>query len=280
MQHKGWIALDIDGTVTHDIHAIPSNVVRYLHSLVLQGWGLIFITGRTFSFAHSSLKSCDFPYFLAVQNGADILAMPAVKLLSRTYLEPDVIVHLENAYRGRAEDFIVYAGYEKGDFCYYRPSRFSPLFLEYLEKVKALAPEPWQAVTQFNFDPKLRFPLVKCFGTKEEMQEIFALLNPLASMHVTLIQDRVGENLYLNLVTAPFATKGHALERILEGSRGSCPLIVAGDDLNDSTMLQLADISIVMETAPHEMLQEADIIAPSAEKEGIIDALEEALRSL
>ncbi len=276
IQHKGWIALDIDGTITDQLHHVPPEICSYLKSLHDKGWQLIFITGRTFSFGYSVLHVLDFPYFLAVQNGADILLMPEQSLISRCYLPGDMVSSLEKIYTNQQEDFIVYAGFEKGDFCYYRPSRFSKELMEHLEKIKAFSPEPWRAVESFEFAKHDAFPLIKCLGTESMMQSINQALHAVRGVCATMIRDPLAEGVYLNLVTDEKATKGNALQRAIEkiGKKGL--VIAAGDDRNDISMLKRADVRIVMETAPIEMHADATILAKSATQFGIISALEEA----
>lgn len=276
-EHKGWIALDIDGTITDQLHHVPAEVCLYLRSLYEEGWQLIFITGRTFSFGFSVLQVLDFPFFLAVQNGADILWMPEQKLVSRSYLPGSTILSLEKIYTGQEEDFIIYAGYQHGDFCYYRPSRFSSELLTHLEKIKALSPEPWRAVDTFDFAQEEAFPLIKCLGDEALMSRINARLKGMGGISSSLIRDPLAEGVYLNLVTDGQADKGKALQRAIAqfGKRGK--VIAAGDDRNDITMLKTADFSIVMQTAPAEMLEGADLIGKPATQMGIIEALKEAI---
>lgn len=279
MGHKGWIALDIDGTITDHPSHVPKPVCDYLHSLVDKGWQIIFITGRPLSFGISALGVFDFPFFLAVQNGADLLYMPERRLLARHYLSGTIIQVLDKIYTEHSEDFIVYSGYERGDFCYYRPERFSAELKEHLKKIQTLSPEPWQALE--SFDPLIQeqFPLIKCLGSEALMEGICEQLKETQQIAVSLIRDPLGEEIYLNLITEARATKGAALMHMIDhfGKRG--PIIVAGDDRNDISMLRCADIGIVMETAPQEMHEEGDIIAPPAQAMGIIEALEEAVRN-
>jgi hypothetical protein len=275
---KGWIALDIDGTITDDIHTVPEPVSAYLASLASDGWGIIFITGRMFHFAHNTLKTLTFPYYLALQNGADILRMPDQKLLLRNYLKIDTVLHLlEAIYREEEEDYLIYAGYERGDFCYWRPSRFSGEMRAFLQRLQKLTPQPWQAVEHFTFDANASFPLIKCLGSKEAMEKIEAKLLSHQGIATTLIKEPSKENLYLILITDHRATKGRALEQILKGQPRGELIIAAGDDLNDLSMLQIADVSIAMASSPPRLMQEADIIASHASERGIIEALKKAI---
>lgn len=277
-KHTGWIALDIDGTITDETHHAPKEVVQFLHSLQEKGWEIVFITGRTFSFGYSVVKEFDFPYYLAVQNGADILRMPEKELIARHYLDDKVIPVLNEAYRGEKEDFLVYAGFERGDFCYFRPQRFSAPLTEHLKKIMALSPEPWEAVKDFDFGKGISFPLAKCLGSKEAMQRINSTLQAFPEVSATMIRDPLGIDIYLNLVTAKMATKGNALLVIKQLIGEGGITIAAGDDLNDISMLQNADIKIVMDSAPSEMHSLATILASHGEQHGIIEALTRATK--
>lgn len=279
-KHIGWIALDIDGTITDETHHAPPEVVEFLHSLEKKGWELVFITGRTFSFGYSVVKNFDFHYYLAVQNGADILYMPSKDLVARHYLNDQVIPILQEAYRGEKEDFLLYAGYDHGDFCYYRPNHFSPKLKEHLKKLMALSPEPWKPVENFDFEHGLSFPLAKCLGTKEAMQRINKALLNLPNISATMIRDPMGEDIYLNLVTAKEATKGEALHVVRNTLGDGGAVIAAGDDLNDISMLEVADVKIVMASAPSEMHPMATILAEHGKEHGIIEALKKAIKCL
>lgn len=275
-KHIGWIALDIDGTITDESHHAPPKVIEFLHSLEKKGWELVFITGRTFSFGYRVVKEFDFHYYLAVQNGADILYMPHKDLVARHYLNDKIIPILEDAYRGEKEDFLLYAGYEGGDFCYYRPERYSSKMTKHLQKIMSLSPEPWKAVTNFDFERGLSFPLIKCLGTRESMVRINGILQKHPQISATMIRDPLGEDIYLILVTAKEATKGNALRIVQDVLGDGGPIIAAGDDLNDISMLEAADIKIVMSSAPPEMHSMATILAEHGEEHGIIDALRKA----
>jgi hydroxymethylpyrimidine pyrophosphatase-like HAD family hydrolase len=93
-----------------------------------------------------------------------------------------------------------------------------------------------------------------------------------------MIRDPLDEAIYLNLVTHPEATKGKALERMIAqtGKRGR--VIAAGDDLNDVSMIQVADVGIVMKNAPLQMHPLATILAEPAASQGIIAGLTQAIQ--
>lgn len=268
----GWIALDIDGTITSHRHFVPPKTVAYLALLAERGWKLLFVTGRIYSYSAPLFNSFSFPYYFAVQNGADLFAMPGTKLICRNYLSASCLPLVEELCRTLQYDYILYGGYEQGDFCYYRPARYTERFLEYLRILEGLSKEPWRAVENFVFAANEEFSLIKCFGSQEEMEQLSLRLAPYEEKFVgTMLKDPIGENLYLMLITHPSATKGGILRQVAAFAPG--PTIGAGDDLNDLSLLQAADVAIAMEGAPVALLAAADIVAPSAGKEGIVTVL-------
>lgn len=273
---KGFICLDIDGTITADPFHISEEVIACFEALHEKGWEFLFCTGRPFTFAHKLFSTLSFPFHLSLQNGADLLKMPEKKSLSKEHLSIDILPKLDQIYKEMEEDYLIYAGPEKGDFCYYRPHRFSLQILEHLEVVRSIVSEPWQALEEFSFSEKEAFPLIKALGKKEEMENLNAKLQHFPEVQSTCIKDPLGDgSTYLTLITAKKATKGEILRKLRNLFPGAF-LIAAGDDFNDTTMLQEADFSIVMNTAPKEMFPLANLIAESAKDFGIIKALEQA----
>ena len=172
------------------------------------------------------------------------------------------------------EDFLVYAGFEKGDFCYYRPHRYSPKMLEHLEVVKSVVSEPWQAMEEFSFAKDDSFPLIKSFGSKEQMELLSQKLLSFEEVHSTYIGDPLSHGkTYLNLITSKRATKGEVVKKMRAFFPKGTHFIAAGDDRNDILMLEEADFAIVMKTAPESMHFLADLMAEPAEDFGIIEAL-------
>ncbi len=271
---KGTIALDIDGTITNREHLIPDGVVTYFENLHKEGWQFIFVTGRPFSFAMMALAKLNFPYHLALQNGADLLEMPTKKHVARSYLEISVVEFLDELYEGNEGDFIVYSGYEKGDFCYYRPDRFSLEMQGYLKEVEKFSSSPWKPLKTFEIKEQSTFPLIKCIGTKEMLEAFNQKLLPIEGLKTTLIKDPISPAFYLILITHTNADKGIAVKTFMEKYRLTRPLITGGDDNNDIPLLKVGDVRIAMDGAPDALQNIAHIIAPPADRMGIIDAIE------
>jgi hydroxymethylpyrimidine pyrophosphatase-like HAD family hydrolase len=277
---KVVFASDIDKTLTDERHIIPDEVVIYLEGLYKKGFEIVLLTGRTFSFAMMSVEKISFPFYLAVQNGAEVLKMPEKEIIFQTFMQKPVLAQLDRIYHQYEEDFLIYSGLEMGDFCYYRRSRFSPFYLEYLEKLKKISAADWVEIESILDIKQTKFPLIKCLGPHFSLEKIRGRLLDDRSVASSLITDTVDPNLSILLLTHSQVDKGNVLKKIKKKYKWNCKIIAAGDDNNDITLLQGADIGIAMKTGSKDLQLHADIIANSSYELGIISALEEAEKRL
>lgn len=276
MKGKGWIALDIDGTITLEKYSVPDEVTAYLRSLAADGWRIAMATGRPYAFASRALSTFDFPYYFLAQNGSAVLEMPGKKLLFKRYLTESAIEVVEKAYEGIDSDFLIYSGYETGDFCYFRPHRMAEEDLRYIEDLKKRQKEEWKPVDRFAIDS---FPLIKCFGPLPRMNKVAERLRKSGRFQVTMIRDPFDENSMIILVTEKNASKGLSLEELFRKKGRGGLVIAAGDDENDLSLLKAADVKIAMAHAPEALQDAADYIAPPTKEYGIIKALQLAIRT-
>ncbi|MBF8262761.1 MAG: superfamily hydrolase/phosphatase [Parachlamydiales bacterium] len=274
----GWIALDVDGTITLETYTIPDPVVQYLRSCVEKGWRIAIVTGRPMSLALLPLKTFDFPHLVLAQNGTIAMEMPGKIHLFNQYFPASSLRKIEDAYEGTEGDFVVYSGYENRDIIYWRSKRCTSEQAKYIEMAGQLYGEKPVAIDSFDEIAPSSLPLVKCFGTLTEMQRVDNNLQKNGLFHTTLIRDPHIENQYLLLVTDAQASKGLSLKRAIARYGDPKTVIAAGDDENDKSLLDAADIKIAMAHAPESLTSMAHFIAPPTREFGIVTALEMALK--
>ncbi len=276
---KGTIALDIDGTITVHHHILEPAVKSYLESLVRTGWRLLFVTGRTFSFAEPILEGFQGAYWIAVQNGAALFEMPGERLKEKKYLSIQDIPCLDSALREEKIGLLIESGRRNQDICYYRPNDFSEEETAYLQFRMSISPEKWVRLDSFEQLPVQEFAVGKYFARKEiaqKMAQVIEQNNP-NRFQIMVIRDPFRPGFHLALVSDKNATKGSCVDQM---RLPALPLIVAGDDYNDLDMLKKADVKIVMGNAPDDLHALGDIVAPPASEQGIIPALEEAIHRI
>src|SRR3990167_7644890 len=263
---NGIIALDIDGTLTHDISSISPRVLDYLHGLQGTGWTLMLLTGRTFSFAHRIFSRFRVPFYLAVQNGAEVCAMPKENRVYSHFMTRNDVRTIDTLLSPFPESYLLYTGSTCGDFCYFRPQAFGPEMLSYLKKLEMISTSPWKAFSSFDGVEGEGFPLIKYFGTRPVLFDVQSCIDPLRFAS-TCINDSIEKERSMLLVGHPLATKGHALRELVRRFSLKGPVIAAGDEMNDLSLLEAAQYKIAMEDGADELKAIADIIAPPAHKE-------------
>jgi HAD superfamily hydrolase (TIGR01484 family) len=274
---KGIIALDIDGTITVSKHSMEPPVYNYLNRLIKEEWRIILITGRTFSFAKPIASHLEGKYFLAPQNGAALFEMPQETCLFKRYLQSSVLQQLYPLSRAHDIGLLIESGKENGDICYYNPQDFPEKDSEYLSFREKISFAPWQKVNAVTTLPIQEFAVAKYFAPEAPAKELAEQITQNLNLNVIVIRDPFRVGYSLALVNAPDASKGKILEPFIRMHAQNLPIIAAGDDYNDLEMLEKSTVKIVMQGAPPPLLKIADIIAPPAEKNGIITALEEGI---
>lgn len=273
---KGIIALDIDGTITIAKHELEEQVQDYLNRLIAEGWRLIFISGRTFSFGYPLLAGLQGNYFFAPQNGAALYRMPEEEPLSKQYIPTSLLEHLDLLCHKQGIGLLVEVGKEHGDVCYYKPDDFTAEGLEYLQFREQISLAKWQPVQSFDAIPCQEFAVAKYFAPEALADTLAKEISRLA-LSVIVIRDPFRPGFYLAHVNSPSATKGRILADFIEMHPEGLPVIAAGDDYNDLEMLKNSTVKIIMQNAPAQLHQLADVIAPPAESQGIIQGLERGI---
>ncbi len=278
MNIRGIFASDIDNTLTDKRHIIPDEVVNYLVSLHKNGWQIVFLTGRTFSFALMSMEKFTIPYILGVQNGAEVISMPEKKVIYRNFINRDLLKDLDLIFAVHSIGYIVYSGFEGGDFCYYQPQKFSDEMLAYFKKLQALSSVDWVSVDSWAEVPSDSFPLIKCFGEREKLNAVCAKIMTANSLCASVITDSVDPNKGILLITGCGVDKGETLKRLKSDFGWTCPVVGAGDDDNDIPLLQAADIGICVEGGSLRLSEHADFMSSPSADLGIIAAMERVIK--
>lgn len=272
---KGTLALDIDGTITVQHRILDKKVKTYLEHLCKQGWALLFVTGRTFSFAEPILQGFEAPFSLAVQNGAALYQMPGELIQAKHYLSVSSIPRFRDLLRAHGVGLLIESGRPNRDLCYYCPEDFSEEEKEYLSFRMSISPEKWEKVESSFKVPLQEFAVGKFFAKKEVASQLAEAISSNGQFNVIVIRDPFRPGFHLALINEKGASKGTIIDELPTMQK---PLIVAGDDYNDLAMLKKGDIKIVMGNAPQELHAVGDIVAPPAAENGIIAGLEEALK--
>lgn len=271
---RGLITLDIDGTLTASLGKIPEAVMTYLAKIFESGWEIAFITGRSFSVTWPALKVLPFPFHIAVQNGALLFQMPEGKIVERRQVCRSNFAAIEEICTKYQTDYAVFNFSQGKDEIYYRPGRHRELMRSYLAKRACTFGENWIPVECYNALDLADISSLKVIGDRETAVNVAREIALITDFCCPVICDPYQEGYFVSQMTHSMANKGSAAKTLynLLGIKG--PLIAAGDDFNDQSMLEIADYKIVMATAPKELHVLADCLAPPSSEAGIITGLQ------
>lgn len=284
---KKLLITDIDGTITHMPHALDDQIIQALHSLHDQGWGLFFLTGRYFTYARPLFQNFSVPYLLGCQNGACVWSSSEDRFLYFESIPRSVIEKLETYIQNTPVVFSIESGASYNDEYYRMTSHCSAdemkTFLDpiYFKDTKGILIDTDSLQAQY---PYPQFAAAKIFGPKEEVAKIYNELSKDEYMkdHINIVLMRwpYDFSYHILFITAKEVSKGFATQKVLDQLyKDQRPFIIAsGDDKNDLPLIAEADFKIVMNTAPADMLDRADFLAPPAEELGILVAWEHGLR--
>lgn len=175
---------------------------------------------------------------------------------------------------------VAYSGVEFNEQIYYCPHKYDSKQLAYLEMRKSALGEEWVPLNEFSDVPVDLFCAFRIFEDDFDKAKLIShKIEEKLQLPAPLMIDSFNGTSRVIQVTAQDITKGSSIRHLRRFCQGG-QVIAAGDDHNDIPMLEEADISIVMETAPDDVKVHGDIIAESAKVNGIINALEQAIQRL
>jgi Cof subfamily protein (haloacid dehalogenase superfamily) len=260
---KGLIALDIDGTIISNSLPLEQDIADYLETLHQEGWKFIFISGRNYKWMKKTLANLNFQAAFAPYNGAFLIENEMIK---KNTLTDSLIPELLKIAAEEQAGFVLYG---ENDAVYYNPELFSKDMQDYLNRRAAAFNETFIAVKEY---PK-EFYSIKWLGEKKQMERLSERMEESFHLHAPPIADPFQEGRFVTQATHKDAAKGEILKAYKAYLNVKSPVIAAGDDLNDESMLREADIAIAMSTAPRILMALADIVAPSSSEKGIIEGL-------
>ena len=274
---KGLIAIDIDGTLTAVRDGLSQDVIEYLHDLSTSGWKLLFVTGRTLDWSIKLLANLPFAFYLSVFNGAYTISWPEKVLVKKCFLSFERAFQVVNLVRDEDVGIAFYGAPDKQNKSFlYRKFASHVLVNHLLARAKGVC-ETWSEVDNVMDLPLDTFASVRLFCLPHTAKKIGPIIEKTTTLHAPMMKDSFDDCFSVVQVTHSDVSKGHALQSVLNHIGKAEKVIACGDDYNDISMLDKADIAVVMASAPGEVLRMADIIAPHAKDNGIIQGLKQAL---
>ena len=258
------IALDLDGT-TLTRNGLTRRTKETLEEAIENGLDVVIATGRPYSALPETVKTIKGLEHIIISNGAHIVRPLTGEFLYSNYVEREAILRVRDMLmernfpvevftEGRAYvDRELYEDVKKNGSTY--------LAARYILRTR----EPVDRIYDFWFEHADSIENVNIqFEHQEDKAEMKSILEKAEGITLT-------SSTYHNLeVGGETTSKASALEEICRMKGLTMENIMAvGDSPNDGTMIREAGIGVAMENATADILDDADITAPSNDDEGV-----------
>ena len=280
MKTKGLIAIDIDGTLTAVRDALSADVVAYLHSVRKEGWKFLFVTGRTLDWSCQLLDALPFDFYLSVFNGAYTLEYPKKAVIKKCFLSFERIFQVVNLVRNEDVGLAFYGAPDRFNKSFLYRNFASHVLVNHLTARAKAVCESWTEIDNVMDLPTDSFASMRLFCLPHTAKKLGYLIEDATKLNAPMMKDSYDDCFSVVQVTHPEVSKGQVLHHVLKHHGKMLKIIACGDDHNDISMLKEADCAVVMASAPCEVLQLADIIAPPAKEDGIIQGIKNAINRI
>ena len=258
------IALDLDGT-TLTRNGLTRRTKETLEEAIENGLDVVIATGRPYSALPETVKTIKGLEHIIISNGAHIVRPLTGEFLYSNYVEREAILRVRDMLmernfpvevftEGRAYvDRELYEDVKKNGSTY--------LAARYILRTR----EPVDRIYDFWFEHADSIENVNIqFEHQEDKAKMKSILEKAEGITLT-------SSTYHNLeVGGETTSKASALWQLCRMKGLTMENVMAfGDSPNDGTMIREAGIGVAMENATADILEDADITAPSNDDEGV-----------
>lgn len=247
MQYKA-LMLDVDGTVVpYDYDALPSDKLTQAIKSVENKLAICFVTGRSYHFLKPILKRVGLNSgYAVVNNGSHVVNLATNDVL---YDEPIDLID--------AKEVINLLDKEKIPFYIKQGLNDAKYFEAPFKKGQTL-----KMASMIFADP---------IYTSDKIDDIQKKLSHLSNLNAYKNQHTDGFGINIQHTKA---TKLHGVGIVLEALHiQSKEAIGVGDSYNDFPLLMACGLKVAMGNAVEDLKAIADYIAPSVEKDGVVDVI-------
>lgn len=258
------IALDLDGT-TLTRNGLTRRTKETLEEVIARGLDVVIATGRPYSALPEQVKAIKGLEYVIISNGAHIVRPLAGEFLYSNYADRDAILRVRDMLMEKAFPVEVFTeGRAYVDRELYEDVKkhgSSYLSAKYILRTR----EPVDGIYDFWLKHADSIENVNIqFEFQKDKAEMKAALENAEGITLT-------SSTYHNLeVGGETTSKASALWQLCRMKGLTMENVMAfGDSPNDGTMIREAGIGVAMENATADILEDADITAPSNDDEGV-----------
>lgn len=264
MGEYGFLALDIDGTVTNSKKEITPGVRSEIRRIQEAGIPVALVSGRpTKGIEHvaAELEFDKYESYILAFNGGKIIECKSGKVV---YNQAIPIALAKEVCRAAAEYNVPIVTYKNDEIIATEPDNKYTRIEAYVTHMNTRGVESMEAEMDFTPD---KFLFV---DEPERLEQLLPIMKERFEDRLNIFRS---EPFFMEIVPMGI-DKAKSLDRLLDKlGMDSTKLVACGDGFNDVSMVNFAGMGVAMENACAETKAVANYIAPSCDEDGVADAI-------
>lgn len=264
------VALDLDGTTLNHNKEISMRTVKAFRDLAERKKHIVIATGRTFNSLPEQLFEIDGLEYVITSNGAHITRLADKKCIYESYISPKSVEEIGKIMSQTDYSVEVVVGgkafMSKTEFETMEEEGSSFRDVEYVIATR----NPVDNIYAFMLENKDGIENISInFPEERDREKVRKLLSNVDDITVT------NSFSYNFEIGGAKTSKGEALKHLMDVvGIGREELMACGDSPNDSEMIKLARVGVVMDNADNGLKEIADFVTASNNEEGVAKAIE------
>ncbi|MCM1520302.1 MAG: HAD family hydrolase [Lachnoclostridium sp.] len=255
---------DLDGTLLDDTSKVSARSAEIISRLSADGAMISIATARTPATVVPLLKDCNIRIPVVVMTGAALWDMASQRYIDAKLLNPEAVPEVIKSFREFGVSPFVYC-IEGGMLEVYHHGRMTTEEQQFVDQRKGLPLKRFHLdSTPEQVDSAKDVILIFGMGEYENLHRVAEALNQNGEYSISFYEDNASTLYYIE-VFARGISKAGAIQRLAEITEAD-KITVYGDNLNDLSMMAIADDSVAVANAKPEVLKAASrIIGPNNE---------------
>lgn len=267
---------DLDGTLLSSSAELSPFTVQTLNRLMAEGMYFTFATARTVYSAKPITSGLRVNVPCILNNGAEVYDMSTGEYVRNAYFKLETAEQIVRSFRENGVRCFVFKFV--GDIlttCYDRLEAGN--MTEYVEQRKAFG-------QRFLECPDVaeildgRAVYINSTGSYEKLYPVSEAVRKIPGAGLAFYRDTYTEDWYLEIFSSE-ASKGNAVRFLCE-KYGFDRVTAFGDNLNDLSLFEQADVKIAVGNAHEELKKAADIVIGTNDENGVAEYLKNILKGI
>ncbi|MDE5572858.1 MAG: HAD family hydrolase [Muribaculaceae bacterium] len=252
---------DLDGTLLNSESQVSTRSAHLISELTSQGALISVATARTPASVVPIMNHALTTPPLIVMTGAALWLRDQQAFANPVFIQPLLLDHLLTTLAEYNIQPFIYALDNNDNFLHvYHPVEMNHKENQFYQQRRALPLKKFHIGD--NLPPRLRSKVLLLYttGPADAIYEAASRLNtPEFPCSVSAYPDIFDPATALIEIFAPEVSKAIAVKQLQE-SLGADRLVVFGDNLNDISMMKVADVAVAVDNAQPEVKQNADVV--------------------